>query len=354
MPAPLAETQIDNLVKLYRAGLPSTKIAAKFGISCSAVCFHLKRHGVVARGNVAQINSEELARLYQGGARTQELLARYKITHKTFKRVLGVYGVPLRRRRTADPEAVAAMFAKGIGASKLVKIFRVGRTELEKILATKGLKPRGRSEQQKARMDNTSPAEIKRLTAAAHKATRGRSPTFEEKCKTAATFEKRGNRRSSRFEGELLSLLSERGLSPVPQKAIGPYNCDFALPGVAVEVLGGQWHWYGEHAARLEERTRYILNAGWHLLMIHVNPLSPLTGAVADYVVTYAKRASRNPSAAREYRVIWRAGEFSVAGSADDDKISIDPPFRGRRNSATGRYETVTGDTTPMQAARPG
>jgi len=145
----------------------------------------------------------------------------------------------------------------------------------------------------------------------------------------------------SEIELELAGMLSERGIETTPQLAIGPYNCDLAARPVAVEVFGGHWHWHGHHLARVEERFRHLMDAGWNILVIPVNFSSPLTAAVADYAASYIKATRRDPPAICEYRVVWRAGEFATSGCADDDEISIEPPFRSARDPATGRYKTV-------------
>lgn len=342
MTMPLQPSDLDNLVQLYESGLSSTQVARKLGVSITTVCEHLRRRGVVSRGLFAQVDTREIARRYAAGESRHSLMKRFGVGEKVIYRALAENGVERRpRRRPASADRVAEMFLSGIGVAKIAKSLGTCVPAIVEALAERGLEPRGRSEQQRARMQRASPTERKLLASAANKAMRGRARTFDEKCKMAATFEARQNRRSSKAENRLAEMLRARGLAPTRQKAIGPYNCDLAIPGVAVEVLGGKWHWHGDHAARAEERTRYILNAGWHLLMIAVDRSSPLTAAVADYVVAYAKGARRNPTAPREYRVIWRAGKFSTAGSADDEKITLEPPFRSRRNPATGRYETV-------------
>jgi hypothetical protein len=75
--------------------------------------------------------------------------------------------------------------------------------------------------------------------------------------------------------------------------------------------------------------------------MVAVNAGSPMTQAVADYVAAYIKQARSNPSAPREYRVIWGAGQFSTSGGLNDDNFSIEPPFTVTRDITTGRYYRI-------------
>ena len=68
-------------------------------------------------------------------------------------------------------------------------------------------------------------------------------------------------------------MLVARGITFVPQRAVAQYNIDLAIgDSIAVEVFGGGWHGYGRHAARFEERTRYLLSHGWHQVVIWINP----------------------------------------------------------------------------------
>jgi hypothetical protein len=123
-------------------------------------------------------------------------------------------------------------------------------------------------------------------------------------------------------------MLEERGVSCIQQQAIGPYNCDLGAFPVAVEIFGGNWHFSGAHLARSEERTRYLLNAGWHVLMVQATANHPIDAATADYIAVYVKEARRDLSVLREYRVIRGAGETIAGGSANDEHISIVPTLK--------------------------
>jgi hypothetical protein len=92
---------------------------------------------------------------------------------------------------------------------------------------------------------------------------------------------------------------------------------------------------------RAPERIRYILNAGWHLLMVRIDRTAPFADATADYIISYVKRARRHPSAPRQYRVIRRAGELVASGSVKDHEFSIVPTFTSGRDPISGRYQTV-------------
>lgn len=99
-----------------------------------------------------------------------------------------------------------------------------------------------------------------------------------------------------------------------------------ALP-VAVEVLGGGWHGV---KARHAERTPYILDAGWHLVMIWDHEgSSALSAGAADYLVSFAEEVRRNPPATCQYRVISGNGQLLAACGREDNEFPLVPPSRG-------------------------
>lgn len=216
----------------------------------------------------------------------------------------------------------------------------VSRTPIRRILLENGIAPRSHSDAGLVRAGQMSPGQRRAQASAAHMAATGRKKTVAEQCLTAQTRQERGLFISAR-ERQLAVMLAERGIEVIHQQAIGPYNCDLGAAPVAVEVYGGNWHWSGDHRRRVAERFNYILNAGWHILVIPATNISPLTSAVADYVVAYIETARRDPTRPREYRVVWRAGEFVTVGGVDGDNIAIEPPFTSRRDPVTGRYTTV-------------
>jgi len=113
----------------------------------------------------------------------------------------------------------------------------------------------------------------------------------------------------------LSDWLKERGLPATLLQAVGPYNVDVATGSVAVECYGGAWHNSGRAAARWPQRVRYLLDAGWHVLVIWIEPsYYPLTVEAVDYVVALAQLAGSDPSAVRQYRVIRGTGKVVAFG----------------------------------------
>lgn len=274
------------------------------------------------------------------------------VTIKVVQRLLAEKGIIDTSRKTStiarslaetgvSESEVLDMFKSGIGVRGVFEKLGVSINAVNAILERNGIATRNRSEQQFARMANASPEERKRLAKAANEAAKGRVRSFEEKCKMAATFESIGARRESLYEDALAFSFLSGGLTIVRQKAIGPYNCDIAIDSIAVEVFGGHWHWHGEHLARTEERFRYIMNAGFDILVVPFSDSFPFSERTASYLVDLINKMRCNPAPARQYRVIWGAGDFITGGGLDDDKISIDPPFTSARDYATGRYKRV-------------
>jgi transposase len=292
------------------------------------------------------LDVDYLVREYRAGRTADDLGRELGVSVNTIKSRLRKQGVSLaylkpKPRIDIDVAALVEAYNDGASVKSLAERFGVSRGVIANRLKWQGITPRNRSEGMFLRMSQTSPEERARLAAAAHDAVRGRTVSRESKRLGAITRWKRllG---VSPAEMSLAQMLHDRGLRPEPQFPIGIYNCDLAIHPVAVEVWGGGFHFTGKHARRTPERIRQIMNAGWDVLCLVVDSRRyPLTPAVADYIVSHVEAARQNPSAIREYRVVWGAGEFSTGGCANDKYISFKHPNRHRRNSRTGQYESV-------------
>ena len=157
------------------------------------------------------------------------------------------------------------------------------------------------------RVLDKSGVDLRRLPM--HKARADSTASFGELCQRAATREANGTQ-SSPLEARFADLLTERGVpKPVPQKAIGPYNVDLAIGPVAVEIWGGGWHGSGAHLERFEERTSYVLDAGWWQICVWSPNTMPSVPAAADQVVAFYEFARTHPAADRKHWVIWGTGQ---------------------------------------------
>lgn len=245
-------------------------------------------------------------------------------------------------RANIDTDDLVRLYASGESVNALAEKFGFSRPTITRYLKGAGVTLRSASEQERIKWERMTPDARKRQVEAAHAASRGVPKTIESLEKSARTRQERVLH-SSPGEVELQAMLAARGVETIRQQAIGPYNCDLGAEPVAVEIFGGNWHWHGKHLRRTPERLRYLLDRGWHVLMVLNAPGIGwgLTEKMGDYVAAYIEGARRNPTALREYRVVRGAGETLASGGADDYELSIEWAFTSRRDPVTGRYESA-------------
>ncbi|MFF9309895.1 hypothetical protein ACF1BS_03200 [Streptomyces sp. NPDC014748] len=279
----LDPAKVDNLITLYTSGKTMSQISAETGIGTTTISRYVKARGIEARTVRKSLPDAEIVSAYVAGESELTLAQRYGVERNVVRRRLEEAGVEIRNRSEANTN----------------------------------------------RMARLTPEERAAQTAAAHAAMRGRRVPEKERLLRAARREETLSHASAR-EGVFAAHL-ETSLPVTPQKAIGPYNVDFAVGPIAVEILGGSWHAYKPYHA---ERTPYILNQGWHMLFIWDRPKAPLCIEAAEYVVAWAQKASGNPAAVRQYRVIRGDAKLVASGSANDQHFPLILPsiakFSGR------------------------
>lgn len=248
------------------------------------------------------------------------------------------------KRIDLDSDYLVREYLGGRSEYALAQDLGVARLVIRRHLVERSISPRGRSEAGLLRASRMTPTERMAQAANAHAASRGRSNSLDALCRAAKTRQERRVGISAKEEAFAV-LLTERGLGFIQQMAIGPYNCDFAIPPVAVEIFGGHWHWHGHHLARTEQRLRRILNAGYHILILTEWGAATrhriCEARVADYVVAYVEAARSDPSLIGKYRVVRGAGELIASGCVEDDHLSIMPTFTTGRDPITGQYTSV-------------
>lgn len=245
-----------------------------------------------------------------------------------------------------NPDDFIVQYVNGESVYSISNRLGVSRAVINRNLFWHGIKHRGQSEAGKLNWKSMTTDQRKEQVSAAHAATLGRKPTFDELCKRAIGCEI-NQTGISELEIEFSKLMEKAGISFKQQTAIGPYNCDFTVGPVVVEIFGGNWHWYGNHLARVDKRFRYIMNHGFHLLAITNYGGIPIGEDSLSYLISYLNFIGRNPTMTREYRVVRGAGELIASGSMNDNKISIKPSFTTGRNSK-GRYFSIPRKTTSM------
>lgn len=317
--------------------------------TASGIPPHLSLEVIHVTGKHHRLDMDDLVRRYLAGESCEQIARSCGVAKGgTIAARLRRLGIEIRvsniyGRLPLDEARILRLYAAGQSEKAIADRLGITRSPIRRILLAAGIQPRGRSEAELLKWSQMSGRKRTRQTRAAHEAARGSTRTFEQRCRSALGKQAAGL--ISIYERHLGILLRDRGIEFVPQQAIGPYNCDLGAHPVAVEIFGGNWHWSGRHMERTPERFRYIMNAGWSILVLWVNTEYPLTPEAADYMATFIQAARRNPTARREYRVVRGAGELVACGSIDDDEISIEPAFTNSRDPATGRYKRVPRNT---------
>ena len=244
-------------------------------------------------------------------------------------------------RVSLDINDLVRRYLAGESVKQASKRLGVGRPTIIRRLANAGVTIRNRSEAMFNRMAVTPKSERTRLASFAHNAIRGKRQSNEHRIKIAKTRESLAVPVGA--HRKLMNLLKERGLTCIAEKAVDRYNLDIAATEypVAVELFGGGWHGNGRHANRFPDRTEFLLNQGWNLIIVWLEERRTKNLiAAADYIVTYCKKLCEKESTRSEYLVIRGDGKTPAFGCNDRDGRPVIPSL-ARRDSATGRYASA-------------
>lgn len=283
----------------------------------------------------------DIINLYQSGIGVQKIGVKFGCGYKPIARILTSNNIPIINRRFVrdlDSGSIIARFNAGESVKAIAGSSGVSRNVIVRILQENGVTPRNRSEGMYARMAATSPEERIALSAAAHAAVRGVPRSEEELIQRARTRETCLTV-TSRVEIAAAEMLVARGFDVCAQKAVGKYNIDIAItePRIAVEFFGGMWHGHGRHAARFNERSEYILDSGWTLVIIWILRDYPLESGAIDYIVSLAEKLRSTEPTRCEKHVIRGDGNFTTTGCSNLKYRPIIPGPQPRDN-VTGRY----------------
>lgn len=236
---------------------------------------------------------------------------------------------PAANRKPLDDALIVRLYESGISENAIAIRLGVGRLTIRRRLRWANVALRDQTAAETLKWASMTVAQREAQVAAAHAAAMGRVASDDERMRIALANERSG-RRASVIEGQLLSYLRTAGLRVEPQKAIGRYNIDIALPGlgVAVEVFGGGWHAQAERLRQFEQRTRYLFEAGWHVYVVWVEARRwPLIDVSQD-IIAFAKEGRSLPASRRRYRVIRGNGEVVSFGSSEDQSLTFVPSTR--------------------------
>ncbi|WP_425430081.1 hypothetical protein [Cohnella massiliensis] len=220
-------------------------------------------------------------------------------------------------------------YRAGDSVLKLSKDFEMTRGTVSRILSAHGIEPRNASEATKIRLSKMTASERIELTSAAHEARRGSRSSQRHKINAAKTQQRKPKRNTtSHAEDYVAQKLAESGFKVSRQLAIGPYNADIAVNTVAVEIFCGNWHASPKHATILKERTRYLFNSGWNVLIIRFKSASE-TLSVSGFhqLVAFLNFSGSDPAAPRQYRMIGSDGKLIAIRCAQCDDSSFKPSF---------------------------
>ena len=208
-----------------------------------------------------------------------------------------------------DADKLVDEYLAGASINKLANKRGVSRQVVTSTLVELGVELRSQSEAELLKWSRMNARQRASQTSAAQVARRGTKDTPEALHKRALARCKR----VGRFEYELAEMLRARGLRVVEQLPVGAYNLDIASEELrlAVEVLGT----VGDRVyfARLRERTKYLLDAGWCLVFVPLRTApqkrDPGLPAIAENLIALSKRLRRDDSSRGKYGVIGRHGK---------------------------------------------
>lgn len=228
---------------------------------------------------------------------------------------------------------ICTAYVNGASENELAKMHGCTRPAIKKILERNGIPRRGSADANRLMMASRTPEENARNVAAAHDAVRGVTWDWDRRCANAQ--KRHGTIPAIATELLYAAWLRLHGLKVVHQHAIGPYNCDLAIPaaGVAVEIFGGNWHGTGKHAGMFAERAQYILDQGWLLVVVWVDQAKQrLAELSADYIAALVEEACGDPSLRGQYRMVWGDGEVVPTEGRQLDELAGVPAHRSGAN----------------------
>lgn len=281
-------------------------------------------------------DTDNLVRRYQSGESLYKLATEKGVTDKVIGRIMREAGV--LEDRTGDRvdlpiDDIVSRYLAGESEKSIADSLGVNRWTIRRRLLKANVSIRGRSEAELLKWSLMSDDQRREQVTPAHRAMRGRTVPHDQQVRMAQGRE-RTKSHAVASEYHLADLLRERDFAVTLQKAVDIYNLDIAIdsPPVAVEIFGGHWHAVGDHERRFFERTKYLLDNGWNVVIVWVDGRRyPLGVACADYIATFAQQARRHISDRGQYRVILGDGQSAPATSSYFNSLADIERLRGGR-----------------------
>lgn len=225
----------------------------------------------------------------------------------------------------ANADNLIRRYVAGESENKLAREVGVSRSAFRNLLLKYKVVPRTQSESEFVKWKFMRPESRVSQVAAAHRAAKGRVATIDELTRRATSRERTFSNVSN-DEIILATHLRDFGYSVTQQKAVHVYNLDIALDefSIAVEVFGGGFHAYGSHLIRFFERTKYLLDSGWNVVIVWVDRVRyPMSIGASERVISYVEEFSRDPSIRGQYRVILGNGQNASACESKFNSRSV-------------------------------
>lgn len=243
-------------------------------------------------------------------------------------------------------EEAYRLYQSGMTLDEVAGRFGTTLGNLSRAFRKRGWPARSGSEAMLLRMRGTPPEERSANATAAHNAVRGMKRSASDLEARAVARQQHGHGISV-LDRHFRGLLAQCGGDVEEASlgvAVGPYNVDIAIsPAIAVELWGGAWHRGGRAAARHQQRTRYLLDAGWNVVIVEcAAECFALSRAAAEYVLTFREGIGSDPAAKRQYRVVRGTGQEIIRGCAECDDFPFKLPNR-RSNHVWCPHQLVTG-----------
>ena len=194
----------------------------------------------------------------------------HQLEHRTLVPTAVWYNRPMKRGRRnlhLDYRALYERYLAGESGVSIARELGIDHTGLYMSWKRRGWPMRSASEAARMPFDR-DPSRGKWITQAMQAARRGNTDPMWRKEQRARTREAK-MLGTSPLEDALATQFDALGLTYIRQKAIGPYNADFAFPTehLVVEVDGGGHNprVRANHAAR----TAYLVSEGWRVVELN-------------------------------------------------------------------------------------
>ena len=289
------------------------------------------------------IDCNNVVKSYLSGVTVKNIAAQFSVSEHVIYDILKRASIAPDRNRNIIPPSKAdilALYNSGTGVAGIADQLGFTRGHMIRFFKKYNIPMRSRRDQQIERMKNATEEQIKFLTKNAHLASKGRKHTFEEKCKRARTRYANQSFQDSKYEALLSGAFRDNGIDFVREYPVGPYNLDFLVGNIAVEIFGGHFHSSGHHNAIFHERTKYILNSGFSIIFAFANRDS-FESVIANKIMILLNIFRSDEAGIAKYRVIWGTPDRLTGGSAYDDNFPLVCPTTHIRDVRTGRYKSI-------------